>query len=183
MKYSSKDYDFVDRTALQLRLDYGYTSKIIDIFSLAKDLNMQLIKYSSLTNEQRKKLMSFDETKDGFTVMKTIEGELHYYTFYNDMVSPSRIKTTIAHEIKHVVFNEKEPTEKDEDLANHFARYIQVPTCLAMNYVNLSPVDIIYDFDVSTDIATNAFVSAKNRIEWNHSTFSELEKEFIKKIK
>ena len=183
MKYSSKDYELIDNTALQVRLDYGYLEKTLDVFSLAKDLNMILIKYSSLTKEQLNQIKGYEETKDGFTIMRTVNGELKFYTCYNDNVGAYRIRFTIAHEKKHVVFLEKEPTDKQEDLANHFARYILAPTCLVMQYFGKLPEDIMFDFDISYEAATNALSAAESRILCNCDKLSSVEKEFVGKVK
>lgn len=49
MYHSGKDYRKVDEMALRLRIDYGHLDKCLDVFKLARQLNMVLIKYSSLT--------------------------------------------------------------------------------------------------------------------------------------
>ena len=120
MKHSPKDYEIVDSVALQLRIDYGHLEKVLDVFKLAKDLGIILIKYSALTEEQLNKIKEYDETKDGFTIFKMVNGELKFYTFYNDSVSPYRIRSTIAHEIKHVVFLEKRPNRKTRRFGKSF---------------------------------------------------------------
>lgn len=179
MKHSSKDYEIVDRTALQLRLDYGHLDKVLDVFKLARDLNITLIKYSALTKEQLSKIADYEETKDGFTIFQLIDGELKFYTFYNDYVSSYRIRFTIAHEIKHVVFLERDPTEKQEDLANHFARYILAPTCLVMPYVGKYREDIVSDFDISFEAADNALTAATNRVITGHEKLADYENNFV----
>ena len=183
MSTTDKDYEKVDSVALQLRIDYNHLKKNLDVFALAKQLNMTLIKYSSLDEEQLNKIKEFSKyLKDGFTVFRKDErGELKFYTFYNDSIGIARIRFTIAHEIKHVVFREKNPTIKEEDMANHFARYILAPPCLVMEYINkgLTQVDIMADFDISYEAATNAYNSAVNRIFYGKSDLAKFEKEFI----
>lgn len=183
MAVIDKDYEKVDSVALQLRIDYNHLKKSLDVFALAKQLNMVLIKYSSLGEEQLNKINEFSEIlKDGFTIFREDErGELKFYTFYNDSIGIARIRFTIAHEIKHVVFREKNPTVKEEDIANHFARYILAPPCLAMEYINkgLTQVDIMADFDISYEAATNAYNSAVNRLFYGKSDLAKYEKEFV----
>lgn len=103
MAVIDKDYEKVDSVALQLRIDYNHLKKSLDVFALAKQLNMVLIKYSSLGEEQLNKINEFSEIlKDGFTIFREDErGELKFYTFYNDSIGIARIRFTIAHEIKH----------------------------------------------------------------------------------
>lgn len=62
-------------------------------------------------------------------------------------MSIERQRCTIAHEIKHVVYREDNPTEKEETLANHFARVLLAPSCLVMffkdkfNFYELFSID------------------------------------------
>ncbi len=180
MYHSGKDYQRVDEMALRLRIDYCHFEKRLDVFKLAKQLNMILIKYSSLTKSQLEVITSKEELKDGFTVFKKKNGEYEFYTFYNDSIGDARIRLTIAHEIKHVVFLEENPTEKEEDLANHFARYILAPSCLVIPYIERFQVmELVYDFDISYEAACNAYKSAESRIHGNKSEFDDFEKEFI----
>ena len=181
MYHSSKDYQDVDKTALRLRLDYSHLDQWLDVFKLAKQLNIILIKYSSLTSDQLKGLSNYDELKDGFTVLKKKNGEYKFYTFYNDSKGDARIRLTIAHEIKHVVYLEENPTEKEEDLANHFARYILAPTCLVMPYVEMdfSILDIASDFDISLDAAVNSYNHTSRRLLSKHSYLEDFEIEFM----
>jgi hypothetical protein len=180
MYHSGKDYQEVDEMALRLRIDYCHFEKRLDVFGLAKQLNIILIKYSSLNKEQLEILMSKEELKDGFTIFKKKNGEYEFYTFYNDSIGDARIRMTIAHEIKHVVFLEENPTEKQENLADHFARYILAPTCLVMPYINKCQImELVYDFDISYEAACNAYKAANNRILGNKSDLEDFEKEFI----
>ncbi len=180
MYHNGKDYQKVDEVALRLRIDYSHFEKRLDVFKLTKQLNMILIKYSSLTEEQLEVLKSKDELNDGFTIFKKKNGEYQFFTFYNDSIGDARIRLTIAHEIKHVVFLEENPTEKDEDLANHFARYILAPSCLVMPYIDrFQIIKLVYDFDISYEAASNAYKSAKSRIYGNKSDLKDFEKEFI----
>lgn len=180
MYCSGEDYQEVDEVALRLRMDYCHFEKRLDVFKLAKQLNMILIKYSSLTKEQLSAILSKEELKDGFTVIKKCNGEYKFYTFYNDSIGAARIRLTIAHEIKHVIFLETNPTEKEEALANHFARYILAPTCLVMRYVEkYSPIELINDFDISFEAACNAYNHAERRLRYNKQELDDFEKEFI----
>lgn len=182
MRHSSKDYELIDKTALRLRTDYGFLSKSIDIFELARKLNIIVTPYSKLTDEQLLYINNTYGLEDGFTVIRSENGILKFYTFYNDAVSGYRQRFTIAHEIKHVVFMENNPNEKEEDLANHFARYILAPTCMVMNYVKESPYVIASLFDISIEAANNALMAANNRIAYGHEKLADFEIIFIKEV-
>ena len=43
MKYSSDDYRLIDKTAIELRIDYGFLDEKLDVFALSIKLNMHLI--------------------------------------------------------------------------------------------------------------------------------------------
>lgn len=180
MYHKGEDYEKVDKMALRLRIDYGHLNRRLDVFKLAKQLNIVLIKYSSLNEKQLKVISDSEELKDGFTIIHKKNGNYEFYTFYNDQIGSARIRLTIAHEIKHIVFLESNPTEKEEDLANHFARYILAPTCLVMSYVeHFSPMEITDDFDISYEAACNAYSAAESRIFCNKAKLCDYEKEFI----
>lgn len=184
MKYSSYDYQLIDKTAIELRIDYGFSEEKLDVFSLAKKLNMYLIPYSYLNEKQKENIRANENhLKDGFTIMKCFKGNWKFYTFYDDSVNTYRQRFTIAHEIKHVVFLECEPNQKQEDLADHFARYLLAPSFLVMNYVQLSPYDVSNAFDVSYEAAVYALTGANNRINHGYSKLKSYEKEYVEYMK
>ena len=180
MRHSSDDYRLIDRTAIELRIDYGFLSEKLDVFALAKKLNIHVIPYSYLSYEQKTKVTSMNEfLKDGFTVMRYIGGKWDFYIFYDDSVGRYRQRFTIAHEIKHIIFLEKEPTQKQEDLADHFARYLLAPSFMVMGYLKLSSSDVSDAFDISYEAAEYALKGARNRIDYGHSKLEDYEKEFV----
>jgi len=184
MRYSSDDYRLIDKTAIELRIDYGFLEEKIDVFALAKRLNMHLIPYSYLSDEQKSKIGILEDfLKDGFTVMRCISGKWEFYTFYDDSVSKYRQRFTIAHEIKHVIFLEKELDQKQEDLADHFARYLLAPSFLVMKYVHLSPFDVSDAFDISFEAAMYALNGANNRIDYSYSKLEDYEEEYLELMK
>lgn len=180
MKHFSYDYQMIDKTAIELRTDYGFLEEKIDVFALARKLNMHLIPYSYLNAEQKAKVICMEKfLKDGFTVMRCINGKWNFYTFYDDSVNMYRQRFTIAHEIKHVIFLEKEPNQKQEDLADHFARYLLAPTFLVMKYAHLSPFDVSDAFDISFEAAIYALRGAKNRVDYSCSKLEDYEEEYL----
>lgn len=181
MKYSSEDYELMNETAINLRMDYGFLKEKMDVFELAKKLNITLIPYSYLNSKQIKKVKEFDELlKDGFTIIRQVNGKNEFYTFFDDSVNTYRQRFTIAHEIKHVVFCEKEPTQKEEDLANYFARCLLAPSFLVMKYIGSSPFSIAYLFDISFEAAQYALEGALSRVAYGHNQLTSLEEEYSK---
>ena len=184
MYHRGKDYEEVDRMALRIRCDYGHFDKFLDVFLLAEQLNIELIKYSSLTEKQLEVISSHQELKDGFTVFIYCDGEYKFKTYYNDKMNIERIRLTIAHEIKHVIYLEKEPTKKDEDLANHFARYLLAPTCAVVPYVDHFNITAVADdFGLSIEAASNAYNAAETKIKANKTPLKKYEQEFMNEYK
>lgn len=183
MKYAPIDYEMIDKAALQLRMDYGFLNDRIDIFELARKIGMTLIPYSKLMPEQSSFIDNIKTLDDGFTVMRYENKALKFYTFYNDSVGKYRQRFTIAHEIKHVIFEEFDPDEKQEDLANHFARYILAPTCIVMKYKDESPYELAYSFNISFEAADHALVAANNRIAFRRNKMEDYEKAFLEETK
>lgn len=185
MRYLPIDYEIVDRMALQVRIDYGFLAYEVDVFELAKRIGIILIPYSQLTDEQKHYIMKNKKLKDGFSIAVEKDGILQWHTFYNDKMSLSRQRFTIAHEIKHVIFGETDPDEKEEALADHFARHLLAPTCLVMKFLNdpLGPLTVLSVFNISFEAAENAYYSATNRCEGNFKGFSKIEKEFLNLIR
>jgi len=179
-RYLPSKYRKLDRDAIQIRIDYRCFSKTLDVFSLARKMGMLLIPYSSLTPEQMAHVKKkAEKLKDGFSIMGEVDGEWRCYTFYNDRVSPYRQRFTIAHEIKHFVYRETDPNDEQEDLANHFARCLMAPSCLIMPYVDLSPPDVVADFDVSMEAASNALSAAESRIASGATKLCDFERRFL----
>lgn len=162
--YPSQKYRELDEKAIQIRIDYGFLSETIDVFALAKKMGMVLIPYSSLKRGQFELLRKHSSIlADGFSVMRNVDGRLVCYTFYNDAKSLDRQRFTIAHEIKHFVCRESDPNEEQEDLANHFARYLMAPTFLVMKYSDSTVSEVASHFNISKPAAINALSAAKNR--------------------
>ena len=105
--------------------------------------------------------------------------KIEYHTFYDDTASKGRIRFSIAHEIKHVIFGEQNPTEEDERMANHFARFLLAPPCLVKKYLEYGMDYVASRFGLSLEAAWNAYDAADNR-EWYHIVYNNLEKELIR---
>lgn len=183
MLYSSSEYREIDKAALRLRLDYGFLSYSIDVFSLAKKMGIIVIPYSKLSVYQISYICKQKERGDGFSVIQRKKnGDYVLYIFYNDLFDLSRQRFTIAHEIKHILYMEESPDAKQEDLANHFARYLLAPTCLVMKLIDKCPMELACIFDISLMAAENAYKSAKNRINAGKEELLSFETEFVEKL-
>ncbi len=181
--FSRNEYDHIDEIALRLRIDYGFLNSYLDVFDLAKQMNVSIVKYSSLNEEQMRYLSRNDELGDGFTIMREKENNYDFRIFYNDLADSCRIRFTIAHEIKHIVFIERNPTPDQEKMADHFARILLAPTCMVLRAARFNCYSISKEFGLSFEAACNAYSSAKNRIMFFGESFlTNYEREFIKHV-
>jgi hypothetical protein len=183
VRYSNQDYEKLDRTAIELRKDYNFLDYELDVFKLAEYLGITLIKYSQMSSDILQSLNENYEVKDGFTVIRICGGECGFTTYYNDLLSLRRQRFTIAHEIKHVIFCETNPTEKDEELANHFARVLLAPSCLALFLMEKGEIDFCRIFNISSEAAENTLFATSRRKKSKGLELNDYEIEFINLIK
>lgn len=183
-RYYSHDYPKLDNDAINLRIDYGFFEYNIDVFKLAQLIGITLIPYSSLPKDKYSVIKATRDLNDGFTVMRYKNGEWDFLTYYNDNVPLVRQRFTVAHEIKHVLYHEENPTEKDEDLADHFARALLAPSCLVMFLMeNHNVLELCDFFNTSVPATENAVKAAKERVKWKGKKLNQYEAEYIDYMK
>lgn len=180
-KYLSTEYAQLDMDALALRLDYGFLDYQVDVFQLAKVMGIKLFPYSKLNDKQRTHLSEKIAIDDGFTIIHRLpNGNYDFIIYFNDEIPIRRQRFTIAHEIKHIVYLELEPTEKDERLANHFARALLAPSCLVMYLMeNHNILELQEIFNISLESMSNALSAAKNRVHSKGNALNQYEIDFL----
>jgi len=121
MYRSGKEYDEMALLAIDVIKDYDLCVYPLDAFEVCKKLKINVIPYSSYDEETRKQLIGL--SRDGFCVPRVKNGRPIIY--YNDdlsiIISKSRIQSTIFHEIKHILCNDRSDDDKD-DLADYFSK-------------------------------------------------------------
>lgn len=182
------DYAEMDRLALNILQDYSLFQFPLDVFYVAeKILKATIIKYSELTDKKRSELFDaltkkgYENLNKGFTVFeKMSNGSIHYIIYYNDSRDNLDCRYTIAHEIKHIVCNEENPTLEQENLAEYFAKIFIAPKVVALNENKLSQNDIIEYFGLTCIAAEFLSNGLTNRIDKKGKTFLEkYEEEYI----
>jgi len=120
------------------------------------------ISNSNITNEQMVKLknMSMDVKINDGCVIK-MQG-YKYHIFLNANNSRGRIRFTIAHEIKHIIFDDNDNNEEDEKLTDHFAKILLAPPVLLQYYDCNSVDEIVRRFGVSNEVG-NYLLEIKDR--------------------
>lgn len=174
MSLSRRDYDDIEEKAYSVLIDYQRYQFPIDVFQLCRDMNITLIKYSSLSNENQEICLNRSEKGFySFTLDKPI-------IFYNDMIkSEANIRFIIAHEIKHYVCHDIEENDDVEILANHFAKTLLCPKALLISLKDLDIFDVINKFDVSQEVAIYALNGIKKRKRYYGDSIFAYEKAYL----
>ena len=174
MAVTKKDYETMDKLAIDIYLDYGLTTFPIDINDLARKMGVKLIKYSSFDDKQRELLLK--KSIDGFFIDSS-NGPL---IFYNDRIEyQGKINLTIAHELKHYICKDENEDEDSEKLADHFGRFLLCPT----PYLIYSGIEDIYEimdmFGLTYSAAVNASNAATRRKHFHGKKIFEYEQSLI----
>lgn len=175
-------YKKADEYALQIRMDYGFFDKKIDVFLLCEKLNITLVKYSFMTKD-KKDCVEKHNLKDGLTRTVGFCGWVCYFLLYNDSQMIERIRFTICHEIGHLVCDFYIPEEYEEKVMDHFARELLAPKCLLINGNYSNPYEVASEFEMSNSSANNALKSALARKKHKEFKYTEQEVEFLKLFK
>ena len=161
MYRASKDYEALDRLAIEIYCDYGFNTFPLDLRVVCHRLGVMLVPYSAFPSSARALLRK--RSRYGFLMPRSLESPATI--FYNDdreeLRSEGCIRQTIIHEIKHYVCDDKD--DEDDDLAEHFGKYFAAPIPhLIVRNIN-SPNEIVSRFGVSMTVASNIASQVRNR--------------------
>lgn len=181
MYRSGIEYDEMALLAIEVITDYNLCVYPLDALEVCKKLKINAIPYSSYNEETRKKLINL--SRDGFCIPRVRDGRPIIY--YNDdlsmIISRSRIESTIFHEIKHILCNDKNEDGKD-DLADYFSKYIRCPIPLLI-YLGVTEInDIITAFEISYEQACYIISNVENRKRVYGSQIFDYEKPLLETI-
>lgn len=177
MKLESKRYEEIAKIACEVLMDYGINKFPIDVFELAKKMNIKTLKYSGLDFDERSVLLNGSDDGMSWKYNNQI------YIAYNDLRIKTRIRFTIAHEIGHIVLGHTESNEENESEADFFARNLLVPPCIFL-FNHIMDINVVSNkFDVSMQVALNALNALGNRIIYNHESLTDYEISLLKYLK
>ncbi len=160
---SGWEYDEIVKVIIQIYIDYDIKSFPLDLEGICRLLGVSLIPYSECGPEAKDLLLK--RTKKGFFVRGTHESTPTIY--YNDYeVSVGEMRYTIAHEIKHYVYDECDKDNEDDDLADYFARFFLCPIPYLIVNGTLSSNDIVSHCKVTLTAAGNASSNISERMRW-----------------
>lgn len=160
---SGPEYDEIVKEIIQIFIDYDIKSFPLDLEGICCRMGVSLIPYSACGPEAKDLLLK--KSKKGFFVRGTVESTPTIY--YNDYdVTVGEMRYTIAHEIKHFVYDECDDDNEDDDMADYFARFFLCPIPYLIVKGIRSPDDIVSHCKVSLWAASNAASTIRNRMKW-----------------
>lgn len=176
---SSKEYDDVVKVIIDIYLDYDIKVFPIDLEDVCRRLGVSLVPYSECGAEAKSLLLK--KTTKGFFVRGTHENTPTIY--YNDYeVSDGEMRYTIAHEIKHYVYDECSEDSDCDDLADYFARFFMCPIPYLMVMGITSATEIVSHCKVTLSAANNASSNVNNRILYRGYEIYDHEDTFLEHL-
>lgn len=181
---SPEEYNSLEKKAMSLLLDYGFIHFPIDIFLLGKiAFDVTFIKYSELEKEKREYILSQRELEDSFTIFEHWSDEsITYKIYYNDSKNYYRQRYSIGHELKHIIYEEENPTEEDEEGADYFAKSLIAPKCLIIRKELESSEEIVSEFELGPEPSTYLFNTIQKRLKKYGRELFKFEAEFIEEL-
>lgn len=159
------EYDEIEETVTNLFEDLGFSNFPIDCVEVASRLRIELKKYSEVPKEDKDFIVS--KYEDGYS---TCLGKFRYVIYYNDKLTPERIKFTIWYEIGHIQLGHYDNCTKSQELmkaeANHFAVFAQAPMSAVILSEPKNQYDIMINFSLSRECAENMYFKYLNVIQY-----------------
>ncbi len=167
MYRDGKVYEKLDKLVIDIYIDYNIMSFPINAKELCDKLGVLLIPYSAYDDEERELLLK--KSFYGFLVPPCQNKAAIIY--FNDDITMVKsvgcMRQTIFHEIKHYVNEDYyDDNPDDDDLAEHFGRFLACPTPYLVKH-NITDInEVISKFGVSKTIAENAVSNVINRMQY-----------------
>lgn len=181
---SPETYNSLEKIAMTFLLDYNFITFPVDVFKLAEvSFHVRFVKYSELDKEKREKILDVPELEDSFTVFEHwSDGSTTYIIYYNDSKTYYRQRFSIGHELKHIIFDEEEPTLEDEEAADYFSKSLIAPKCLIIKNEVSSPEEITEKYELGPEPSKYLFKAIQNRIDKYGKELFDYEAKFIEEI-
>lgn len=179
MYRSGIEYERVDKLAREILIDYGIKEFPLDLFDLCKKMGFNTIPYSAVEDDPRMLAIFLKKSNDGFFLPACYNNppSIVYNDKYGDHITTARIQSTLGHEIKHIV--EEDRDEDEDDLCDHFARYLRCPTPIVIYLGLSSEIELISRFQISVSQARNTLSGINNRRRFYGDALFEDEKELV----
>lgn len=177
-----QEYNRIDQLAIDIYLDYGFRTFPLDVEDVCRKLGVRLIPYSTFAAADRELLRK----RSIYGFFSPLSARMPPTIFYNDSLdelgSSGCIRLGICHEIKHYADEDTDENPTDDDLAEHFGRYLLAPIPhLIVNDIS-SPIDIKDQFGVSATAARNIASHIANRTRIYGKTIFDYELPLIQQL-
>ena len=147
MRLSDRRYESMKLDVANLFKKHNINTAPIDAIALAEKMGIKLIKYSSLNEMEKKKILK--------RFPQAMISPDHKKIFYNDSLRAEIIRTSILHEIGHKVRKHYERSKLAEAEAEWFSAYAVAPPPVAsvlIDNVNIFKLGKTFNLTVSCAI-------------------------------
>ena len=133
MRLSDQRYEQIKMTIADFLEDYDVKKVPVDVFGLAKKMQIKIVLASEIINKYPKKI-------DEYVLFEYPNSYLYYdpdaqkFIIYIDDVGTKkkRQRFSLAHELMHIILGHTEQNEENESEANFGATYLLAPTSLVL---------------------------------------------------
>lgn len=155
MKLSDQRYEQIKSEVVLLFKKAGMKTIPVNPWQLAKELGVELVKFSELSEEQREAAL---QLCDGAMKYRKIDadGMSHQVIIYNDSEPLGRQRFSILHELGHIVLGHKQDSELADAEADFFAKFAIAPPMLVHMMQPSDYMDIAQAFGLSCQCAYNS---------------------------
>lgn len=155
MKLSGQRYEQIKNEVVLLFQKTRMEAIPVNAWLLADKLNIKLVKYSHLNEEQREAARQLCNGGMKFSIIDKT-GISRQVVFYDDSAPLGRQRFSILHEIGHIVLGHKQDSELAEAEADFFAKFAIAPPMLVSMTRPSDYMDIAHSFGLSAECAYNS---------------------------
>ncbi|MDO4178274.1 MAG: hypothetical protein Q4D21_03695 [Phascolarctobacterium sp.] len=177
MYRQGSEYDEIAKKVIEIYIDYDFDEFPIKAQVVCNRICIELVPYSHFDEKER--ILLLKRSKYGFSYAKKFYPIIVFYDSLSDLKSIGCIRTTVFHEIKHIVYADSEEFPEDDDLADYFAKYFMcpIPYLIAKEIYEVN--DIVENFNVSYEMAKYISSSIKKRINKYGNKIFDYERSLI----
>lgn len=170
MRLSNERYEEIKKEVAYIFEDYNVTSISVDVFEIAKKMNIKVVFASEILEKNKFKITEYVLYSFPQSYLHYSETEQRFYVYIDDVGTKiNRQRFSLAHEIMHIRLGHQEQNERNEAEANFGALYMLVPTSLVLldeEFMLQEEYFVKYAFDVSLDVAEISVRYNHNRINY-----------------
>ncbi len=148
IRLQDERYEEIKLIVVDMFKKYEISCVPISGFEIATKMDIQVLMYSALTQEQ--KIACYEFSEDGFSLYN----DGRWIIYINDIATGyERQNNTFLHEIGHIVLDHTEDSDLADSEANFFAKYALVPPILVYKLKLTTAEEISDIFNVSYEAA------------------------------